>query len=61
MTKTPFLGLPDLEGLDHADLAAAALACATRLSPLFAGLATRSDPRGYADLLTRDTLVGSGF
>jgi len=61
MTKTPFLGLPDLEGLDHADLAAAALACATRLSPLFAGLATRSDPRGYADLLADMwQLVGQG-
>ncbi|MCZ0859466.1 hypothetical protein OHJ16_15645 [Actinomyces israelii] len=61
MTKTPFLGLPDLEVLDHADLAAAALACATRLSPLFAGLATHSDPRGYADLLADMwQLVGQG-
>ena len=54
-----YLTASDFQGLSRDGLVEACLACAARLSPMFAAFATRSDPRDYDDLI-RDLWACAG-
>ena len=54
-----YLTTGDFEGLSGDGLVEACLACAARLSPMFAAFATRSGPRDYDDLI-RDLWACAG-